>query len=119
MLPLTSGTKALRKRLHPAPPLDTIDPDFNVAFDNIRHGPKLEKELNIDHLADPQQGRLRALIKEFWCVFNEKGVMIPVKDYECVIDTGNHAPIACKSVTYGILETPIIQQAISSLLELQ
>ena len=66
MLPLTSGTKALRKRLHPAPPLDTIDPDFNVAFDNIRHGPKLEKELNIDHLTDPQQGRLRELIKEFW-----------------------------------------------------
>ena len=105
--------------LNPVLPLDSIDPDFNVMFDNTKHGPKLKKELSIDCLSGIQQELLRELIKELWCVFNEIGIIISAKDYEYVIDTSTHAPITCKSVSYGVLETPIIQKAISSLLGLR
>ncbi len=48
-------------------------------------------------------------------MFDERGVFIPVKNYECVIDTGNARPIAVKKILYGELETVIMRKCISAL----
>ena len=51
LLHQTGGGRIIRKRLHPAPPVDIIDPTFNFPFDEAKHGEKLKKELKIDHSA--------------------------------------------------------------------
>jgi hypothetical protein len=113
ILPEAMGNM-VRKRLHPAPCIDSIDPAFNTQYDESKHGEKLARELVIGHLSPVQQRALRDLIKKYWPVFDELGVIHPVKSYECEIDTGTHPPIACKSVTYGPLETPKIEANTSS-----
>ena len=95
--------------------MDDIDPNFGVEYDEALHGPILEKELKIDHLTPFQQAALKANIIKYWRVFSKEGVIMPVKDYECEIDTGNARPIACKNPTFGPLETPIIEKAIATL----
>jgi hypothetical protein len=62
--------------------------------------------------------RLIAFVKEFWDVFREEGVKIPVREYEMVIETGDHKPIAAKKPHYGMHEAPIMQKTIDSLLQL-
>ena len=52
-------------------------------------------------------------------MFDKKGLMGHVKDYKCVIDTGNHPPIACKNPNYGVHESEIMRKAIGKLLELK
>ena len=42
--------------------------------------------------------------------------MIPIRDYQVVIDTGDHAPVATKNYRYGMHESPIMQKAIDALL---
>ena len=54
-----------------------------------------------------------------WPVFDDTGVTIPVEDYTCFINTVTHPPIACRGITYGPHETPIIQKAIHKLLSLK
>ena len=39
------GGPILRRRKHPAPPLDDIDPRFHAVYDESLHGDKLRKEL--------------------------------------------------------------------------
>ena len=56
---------------------------------------------------------------EMWPVVDDVGVTIHVKDYTCSIDTGTHPPIACRGVTYGPHETPIVEKAIHKLLPLK
>jgi hypothetical protein len=48
-------------------------------------------------------------------VFDKRGVYIPVKNYECVIDTGNDQPIAIKKILYGKHEAVIMRKCISAL----
>ena len=48
-------------------------------------------------------------------MFNSKGVFIPVKNYKCIIDTGNACPIAVKKILYGKRETVIMRQCIAAL----
>jgi hypothetical protein len=48
-------------------------------------------------------------------VFDANRVFIPVKNYECVINTGNSPPIAIKKILYEPKETPIMRKAIASL----
>jgi hypothetical protein len=55
------------------------------------------------------------LVKKYWSVFNEKGIFIPVKNYKCVINTGNAPPIAVKKILYGPKETPIMRECIAAL----
>ena len=55
------------------------------------------------------------LVKEFWCVFREDGVPIPIKGYEMVIDTGRHPPCKCRNSNYGPHETDIINKQLQSL----
>lgn len=109
------GGTVLRKRKHPARALDDIDPRFNNAFDPARHADKLRKELQISHLSPPQQKALTDLIKKYWAVFDDDGLFIPVKDYECVIDTGSARPIAVGNIHYGPCETPIMRKCIATL----
>ena len=54
----------LQKRLHPAPPLYSIDPAFNTRYNESLHGEKLACGLNIEHLSPVQQRTLRDLIKK-------------------------------------------------------
>ncbi len=55
-----------------------IDPSFDNPFAPAEH--------------DDQLTQVYGLIHEFWPVLDEQGVIIPVKHYECVIDTGNTRP---------------------------
>ncbi len=55
------------------------------------------------------------LIKKYWSVFHEKGVFVPVKNYKCVIDTGDAQPIAVKKILYGPKELPIMRNAMAAL----
>ncbi len=48
-------------------------------------------------------------------MFDEKGIFIPVKNYECVINTGNAPPIAVKKILYGPKETHIMWECIAAL----
>ncbi len=47
------GGTVLRKRKHPAPALNNIDPNFFIAHDESIHGAKLQKELDLTHLVAP------------------------------------------------------------------
>ena len=42
-------------------------------------------------------------------LFDSKGVFIPVKNYECIIDTRNARPIAVKKIVYDKRKTVIMQ----------
>jgi hypothetical protein len=48
-------------------------------------------------------------------VFDKNEVSVPVKHYECVIDTGDSPPIAIKKILYGPKETPIMRRAIAAI----
>jgi hypothetical protein len=54
-------------------------------------------------------------MKKYWSVFNDRGVWVPIKNYECVINTGNAPPIAVKKIYYGPKEIPIMRRAIAAL----
>ena len=119
MLPEVKAGRLIRKRRHDPPELRDVDPNFGEDYDEAKHGQLLKDELIISHLSEFQQNTLLAVIKKYWRVFCKGGVTIPVKDYECEIDTGNAAPIRCKNPTFGPHETPIIEQAIAKLVELK
>ena len=91
----TSGSSVLRKMLHPAPPLDSIDPAFNTTYNEAIHGEKLQSQLQLSHLPQAQQLCVLALVKKYWAVFDDRGVSVPVLDYECHIDTGSNRPVSC------------------------
>jgi hypothetical protein len=81
------------------------------------------RELMTNLLLDPglsfdTKNHILSFVKEFWDVFNEAGVRIPVQGYEMVIDTGNYIPIAVRKPHYGMHESPIMQKTIDKLLEL-
>ncbi len=118
MLPEVKAGCLIRKRVHAAPTIRDIDPNFGEEYDEDKHGDILRDELNVTHLTPLQQSILTAVIKHSWRVFSKKGVTVPVKDYEYEIDTGNARLIACINTTFGPRETPLIEQAITKLVEL-
>jgi hypothetical protein len=69
----------------------------------------------LSHLEPTTRDRIYELIKKYWSVFDGKGVFIPVKNYEFVIDTGDAKPIAVKKILYGPKEIPIMRDAIAAL----
>eukprot|EP00957_Ditylum_brightwellii_P049578 3760743-Ditylum_brightwellii.AAC.1 len=78
---------------------------------------ELEKNLVIDaHIEKRSRDRIIQFVKEYWDIFRGKGVSEPVKDYELVIDTGEHQLIAVKKKHYGLHETPIMEKIIKDLL---
>jgi hypothetical protein len=71
--------------------------------------------LNLSHLDNALRARIYTLVKKYWSVFDERRVWVPVKNYECVIDTGDAPPIAVKNIRYGPKELPIMRKAIAGL----
>ena len=115
LLSSIDGGAILRKLKHPAPPLDSIDPAFNVQYDEALHGEYLRKNLNLSHLDEPTRSSVTDLIKQYWAVFDESTYFVPVKHYECVIDTGTSRPIAVKKINYGPREIPKMRSCIAAL----
>jgi hypothetical protein len=109
------GGPVLQKLRHPAPPLEEINPRFDFAFDEALHGEHLCQQLDLSHLNNALQTRIYDLIKKYWSVFDDRGVWVPIKNFECVIDTGNAQPIAVKKIYYGPKEIPIMRRAIAAL----
>jgi hypothetical protein len=93
-----NGGTILRKRKHPAPPLDDIDPRFFAVYNETAHGANLRKLLDLLHLNKSVQNHVYQLIQKYWSVFDDKGQFVPVKDYKCVIDTGTARPICVKKI---------------------
>ena len=92
-----------------------MDPDFLLVFNPDVHESQLRDELDLSHLSLDVQGKIYDLIREFWSVFDSKGVTVPVKLYECVIDTGSTRPIAIKKINYGDNKTVIMRKCIAAL----
>jgi hypothetical protein len=88
----------LRELRHPPLPLNEVDPSFDFPFDEAIHGAHLRQQLNLSHLDDTLQARIYALVKKYWSVFDKHGVWVPVRNYECIIDTGDAPPIAIKNI---------------------
>jgi hypothetical protein len=99
---------------HP-PPLDEVDPEFFSAYDKSKHGAQLKNDLDLSHLEPAIRDGIYKLVKKYWSVFDDKGVFIPVKNYECAIDTGDAKPIAVKKILYGPKEIPIMRDAIAAI----
>ena len=100
----------LRKLRHPMLDLNgPIDPSFDHPFIPEEHTEILRKKVNVSHLHPDQQMQVYGLIREFWPVFDEQGIFVPVKNYECAIDTDSACPIAVKKILYGEQETVIMQ----------
>ncbi len=75
----------------------------------------MKRDMDLSHLEPNLQERIYNVIRRPWSVFDEKGVFVPVKHYECVIDTGNSRPIAVKKILYGKRETVIMHKCIAAL----
>jgi hypothetical protein len=75
----------------------------------------MRKDLDLSHLAPDLQTQIYALVVKYWSVFDDRGVFVPVKNYECVIDTGDAHPIAVKKIMYGPREIPIMRKAVAAL----
>ena len=112
------GRPVLRKLKHPKPDLDAPpDPAYQSTFIPEKHEAQLRKNVDLSHLEPDIQEEVYNLIREFWSVFDEKGVFVPVKHYECVIDTGTARPIAVKKILYGKRESVIMRRCIAALAE--
>ena len=104
----------MRCKKFPTPPLDVDYPTFNHAYSEELHGEKLRLELDVSYHSPKDASALISLIKEYWCVFDERGIFTLVCYYECVIDTGNTAP-TIKKILYGLWEIPIMRKSIAAL----
>ena len=92
-----------------------MDPSFLSVFNPDVHESQLHEELDLSHLSLDVQDKIYDLLREFWSVFDSKGVTVPVKYYECVIDTGSARPIAIKKIHYGENKTVIMRKCIAAL----
>jgi hypothetical protein len=83
------GGPILQKLCHPAPDLDgDVDPAFYAPFVPVKHEDQMRTDLDLSHLDPHLQEKIYSLIRKYWSVFDEKGVFVPIKNYECVINTG-------------------------------
>ncbi len=92
-----------------------MDPLFACPYDAAKHGEQMRRDLNLSHLKPQVRDCIYNLIKKYWPVFNTNGVFVLVKNYECVIDTGDSPPIAVKKILYEPKETLIMCKAIAAL----
>jgi hypothetical protein len=110
------GGPILRKLKHLIPDLNApVDPAFYTEFIHENHKAQMRQDVDLSHLDPNLQEKVYSLIREIWSEFNSKGVFILVKNYECIIDTGNAHPIAVKKILYGECTTNIMQQCIAAL----
>ncbi len=110
------GGPILRKLKHPKPDLDAPpDPAYQSPFIPKKHKAQMHQDMDLSHVDPDLQEQVYSLIREFWSAFNGKGVFVPVKNYEGVIDTGNDRPIAVKKILYGERKTVIMRCCIAAL----
>jgi hypothetical protein len=99
------GSPILWKLKHPQPDLEApIDPMYFLPFVAAKHEAQMGKVMDLSHLDPSLQIKIYQIIQDYWSVLDEKGVFVPVKNYECLIDTGSTRPIAVKNIIYGKLE---------------
>ncbi len=110
------GGPVLRKLKHPALDLNApVDPAFFSEFIPEKHEAQMRQEVDLSHLDPDLQEWIYSLIREFWSVLDSKGILVPVKSYKCIIDTGNAWPIAVKKILYGERKTVIMRRCIAVL----
>jgi hypothetical protein len=109
------GGPILYKLKLPPPLFDEADPTFSCAYNKSTHSEQLQKDLNLLHLKPHVHDKVYTIVQKYWSVVNNKGIFISIKNYKCVIDTGDAQPIAVKKIIYGPKETPIMQDAIAAL----
>jgi hypothetical protein len=73
----------------------------------------MHTDLDLSHLAADLQEQIYALIIKYWSVYDDHGVFVPVRNYECVFDTGDAHTIAVKKIMYGPQEIPIMRKAVA------
>jgi hypothetical protein len=116
MLHGVDGGPVLRKLRNPQPDLQAaIDPAYYSPFVPEKHEALMRKDMDLSHLNPALQEKIYTIIHGLWSVFDEKGVFTPVKNYECVIDTGTTQPIAVKKILYGEWELVIMRKCITTL----
>ncbi len=106
------GRPGLRKLKHLPLTLNATNPLFSFSNNKLIHGEHLCKDLDLSHLDATFQQMIYALIRKYWPVFNNHGVNVPVKNYKCIIDTGDMHPIAVKKIHYSPKEIPIMHKAV-------
>ncbi len=110
------GGLILRKLKRPKPDLNAPpDHAYHLPFIPKKHEAQMHQDMDLLHLSPNLQEQVYGLIREYRSVFNSKGIFIPVKNYECVIDTGNARPIAVKKILYGERKTVIMRHCIVAL----
>jgi hypothetical protein len=110
------GGPILRKLRHPQPNLKAlVDPLYYSLFISAKPEAIMRKDMDLSHLDPALQERIYDIICRHWSVFDKKGVFVPVKHYECVIDTGNAWSISGKKILYRECKTIIVRQAITAL----
>jgi hypothetical protein len=110
------GGPILHRLRHPKPELSApIDPLYYLPFIAKKHKEIMKRDMELLHLKPKLQERTYNIIRCHWSMFDKKGVFVPVKHYECVIDTGNSQPIAVKKILYGEQETIIMRKCIAAL----
>ena len=78
MVPNVSCGRLIRKRKHPAPDVNSVDPNFGEEFNLATHGPELDQlSLSLSHLTISQQSTLKSLLQKDWRIFSKKGVTVP------------------------------------------
>jgi hypothetical protein len=103
------GGPFLWKLIHPPLPLNITDLLFSFRYDESVHGKTLCKYLDLSDLDTSLQDCIYALVWKYWAVFDNRRVFVPVKNYKCIIDTGDAPPNAVKKIQYGPKETPIMR----------
>jgi hypothetical protein len=112
------GGPVLRKLRNPQPDLEVaIDPAYYLPFVPKKHKALMHKDIDLLHLNPTLQEKIYTIIWNHWSVFDEKGMFIPVKNYECVINTGTARPIAVKKILYGERELVIMRKCIAILVK--
>ncbi len=109
------GGTILRKRKHPALPINKVDPSYFIPYNKAAHGAILRRFINLSHLPTGIQQQVYQLLQKYWSIFDNKGQFVPIKDYQCVINTGTARPISVKNIHYGLHRTPIMRKCIAAL----
>ena len=65
-----------------------VNPHFHSPFIPKQHKDLMRKQVDLSHLNLNFWEQAYNLLHEYWLVFDERGVFIPVKYYKCIIDTG-------------------------------
>jgi hypothetical protein len=96
------GGPILWKLHHPQPDIEApVNPSYYSPFVAKRHKTLMRKDMDLSQLNPTLQEKIYTIIHEHWSVFDEKGVFVLVKNYECIIDTGSTRPIADKKILYS------------------